>query len=224
MANLTADRRIAYPSRDLNPVPGHDLVVLKRGGDGFKIRALLRPGERLKKSLLERQSSLVGYAVKHEGHLRHRFSRSYKTAGQAGSFIFDFAIDFEVADPVLLVLSLDSDPLRRLEEEVDSLICSVIPRERAQSFGEEVCSLLESRLVDIRNLASTLGLKVRNVSRLSWQEIRSAANVNRELRGQGTTEVASQDQRLDIRDLRGTGGIRPDYDYKALRTEDLHRS
>jgi hypothetical protein len=26
-------------------------------------------------------------------------------------------------------------------------------------------------------------------------------------------------ERLDVRDLRGTGGIRPDYDYKALRTE-----
>jgi hypothetical protein len=224
MANLTSDRRIAYPSRDLNPVPGHDLVVLKRGGNGFRIRALLRPGERLKKSLLERRSSLVGYAVKHEGHLRHRFSRSCKTADQAISFSVDFAVDFEVADPVLLVLSLDSDPLRRLEEEIDALIRPAVPRESMQSFGEEVCSLLESRLADIRSLASTFGLKVRNVSRLPWQEVRNAVNVSRELRGQGTTELAFQDERLDIRDLRGAGGIRSDYGYKALRTENPHES
>ncbi|HSS77085.1 MAG TPA: hypothetical protein VLV54_10100 [Thermoanaerobaculia bacterium] len=225
MANLTSDRRIAYPARDLDPVPGYDLVILKRGGrNGFKIRALLRPGERLRKSLLERRSSLVGYAVKHEERLRHRFSRSYRTGDQIGSFILDFAIDFEVADPILLVLSLDSDPLRLLEEKIDALIRSAIPRETAPSFGEEICTLLESRLADIRSFASAFGLKVRNVSPLPLQEVRNAVNVNRELRGQGTTELAFQDERLDIRDLRGAGGIRPDYDYKALRTEDPHRS
>ncbi|HEV7504877.1 MAG TPA: hypothetical protein VGS07_08205 [Thermoanaerobaculia bacterium] len=220
MDNLTSGRRIAYPSRNLDPVPGHDLVVLKRGGkDGLKIRALLRPGEHLQKSLRDRRSSLVGYVVKHEERLRHRFSRSYKTAGQMGALILDFAIDFEVSDPVLLVLSLDSDPLRRLEGEVDTLIRSAVSRASEPGFGEEVSSVLDSHVAEVRSFALALGLKVRNVSRLS------SGAASRELGIHGSpAEPTVQSERLDIRDLRGAGGIRPDYDYKALRTEDPHES
>lgn len=33
-------------------------------------------------------------------------------------------------------------------------------------------------------------------------------------------EFISNHRRLDVRELRGAGGIRPDYDYKRLRTEE----
>ncbi len=33
-------------------------------------------------------------------------------------------------------------------------------------------------------------------------------------------EFISNHRRLDVRELRGAGGIRPDYDYKRQRTED----
>lgn len=33
-------------------------------------------------------------------------------------------------------------------------------------------------------------------------------------------ELIASRKRLDIRDLRGAGGIRPDYDYKKLRNEE----
>jgi hypothetical protein len=40
--------------------------------------------------------------------------------------------------------------------------------------------------------------------------------------GLSVVQAGSTDgDRLDIRELRGTGGIRPDYDYKALRTESI---
>ncbi|MFY9820447.1 MAG: hypothetical protein WAM82_03640 [Thermoanaerobaculia bacterium] len=224
MANLTSDRRIAYPTRDLTPVPGHFLVVLERCEKGTEVRALLRPGERLGGALLERSSSLVAYAVMNGASLRHRFSRSYGTATRGEGLLFiAFDIDFEVADPVLLAVGLDSDPLRHLEDEIDALIRPAVPRERAPSFREELWAFIESRLSEIRSLASVVGFKVRNVSDLSLQEVRGAAS--REFRTQGAPiEFALQSERLDIRDLRGAGGIRPDYDYKALRAEDPHRS
>jgi Arc/MetJ family transcription regulator len=33
-------------------------------------------------------------------------------------------------------------------------------------------------------------------------------------------EFVANRRRLDVRELRGSGGIRPDYDYKRLRTEE----
>lgn len=33
-------------------------------------------------------------------------------------------------------------------------------------------------------------------------------------------EFIANHKRLDMRELRGTGGLRPDYDYKRLRTEE----
>lgn len=33
-------------------------------------------------------------------------------------------------------------------------------------------------------------------------------------------ELIASRKRLDMRDLRGAGGIRPDYDYKKLRNEE----
>lgn len=33
-------------------------------------------------------------------------------------------------------------------------------------------------------------------------------------------EFIANRRRLDVRELRGSGGIRPDYDYKQLRTEE----
>lgn len=34
------------------------------------------------------------------------------------------------------------------------------------------------------------------------------------------TEFIANHRRLDVRELKGAGGIRPDYDYKRLRTEE----
>lgn len=33
-------------------------------------------------------------------------------------------------------------------------------------------------------------------------------------------EFIASRRRMDVRELRGTGGIRPDYDYKKLRNEE----
>ncbi len=224
MENLTSERRIAYPTRDLTPVPGHFFVVLERGDQGTRVHALLRPGERPGESLLAESSSLVGYAVKNGTNLRHRFHRSYEMSDTTAPLFLDLGIDFEVADPVMLVAGLDGDPLRRLEDEIDTLIRPAIRRESLSSFRQQISAILESRIGEIRGFAAALGLKVRNVSGLSLQEVRNAANVKEEFRAETVTEFTVPSERLDIRDLRGSGGIRPDYDHKALRTEDPHRS
>jgi hypothetical protein len=223
MENLTSERRIAYPTRDLTPVPGHFFVVLERGDQGTRVRALLQPGERLGESLLDGPAPLAGYAVKNGANLRHGFSRSYETT-EAGPVLLDLSIDFEVADPVVLVASLDSDPLRRLEDEIDALVRPAIRRESLASVKQQVSAILESRIGEIRGFAAALGFKVRNVSDLSLQKVRNAATVEKEFHAETVTEFTLPSERLDIRDLRGSGGIRPDYDYKALRAEDPHRS
>jgi len=41
----------------------------------------------------------------------------------------------------------------------------------------------------------------------------------REKSGESQESTRNAPEKPDVRELRGTGGIRPDYDYKALRTE-----
>ncbi len=77
---------------------------------------------------------------------------------------------------------------------------------------QRISAFLHDSFEGMRGLASALSLKLRHVS-TRWFSSRREAKVSR-----GTGE------RLDIRDLRGVGGIRSDYDHKALRTEDTHRS
>ncbi len=45
----------------------------------------------------------------------------------------------------------------------------------------------------------------------------SKIKTKRELIDQALREFVSHRKRLDVRDLRGLGGIREDYDYKSLR-------
>ena len=223
MENLTSERRIAYLTRDLTPIPGHFLVILERGGKGTEVRALLQPGERPEEPLVERSSSLEAYAVKNGTSLRHRLSRSYKTSTRGGVLSLSFDIDFEVADPVLLAVGLGSDPLRHLEDEIDTLIRPAIPGEES-SVREKLWAFIESRLGEIRSFASAVGLKVQRVSGLTLHEIEASGALESQFSSQGNIRFLLQSEPLDMRDLRGAGGIRPDYDYKALRTEDPRRS
>lgn len=47
----------------------------------------------------------------------------------------------------------------------------------------------------------------------------SGAKTKRELVHLALTEFVERHQRADLRDLKGTGGIDDDYDYKALRAD-----
>jgi hypothetical protein len=56
----------------------------------------------------------------------------------------------------------------------------------------------------------------------TWVIRRDPDKALRMVRGEGASD-SPEGKTLDLRELRGTGGIRPDYDYKSLRTGNTQR-
>jgi hypothetical protein len=68
------------------------------------------------------------------------------------------------------------------------------------TLERRISALIHGSLGEMRSFASALSLRLRHLVKPSLRS-----------------------KRLDIRELRGFGGIRPDYDHKALRTGDNTR-
>src|SRR5882672_3664507 len=132
LTNLTLKSDIVRPVNEVNPVPGHDLVIFERiGTDGHRFHSLLPPEKELREGFMKRilrPASFVAYAVTRDTDLRYEFMRNVTTWDQAGSFTLRCTLTFGVSDPKLLVEQLARDPLRRLERIAGDLFGSAASR------------------------------------------------------------------------------------------------
>jgi hypothetical protein len=119
---LTAREKLVRHVPEVAPRAEHYLLVFKKVGPGWKLRASLAPGEPFKKGLLEPAGSLAAYIVPSDEHLRYRFSRTYKTHDQIHTFQLDLTLEYRVSDPVALVQKLEADPLKRVVDEIDHVL------------------------------------------------------------------------------------------------------
>lgn len=85
------------------------------------------------------------------------------------------------------------------------------------TLEQRISALIHGSLEEVRSIASALSLRLRHLLSGRAGRIRAAKEAS-------TVKSSRRGERLDIRDLRGFGGIRSDYDHKALRTEDTRRS
>jgi hypothetical protein len=173
MTTLTEEKNLVKRLNRVAPQPAHYLVVFKKMEEGKRLRACVSPGDPFKKPIFESLESFVAFAVPADLNLRHRFQRTYKSHDLLHSFVLNFTLDYWVSDPTTLVERLDSDPLKRLEEEVDlildqrkkSLGWSAIEQEQTD-LGDVLFNSPESRptLDQLSGFASTQGLSVRRVA------------------------------------------------------------
>ena len=130
MPNLTTEQLFVKPALDANPHPGHDLVVFRRVGKGQRFHSCLGPDDRL--GLMDKLalgSNLVAYAVSRDQNLRHKVSiAGLKSADHVGPFGLDLTLALCIIQPQLLVEKLESDPLGRLEREVQEVLGRVASR------------------------------------------------------------------------------------------------
>src|SRR3569623_299571 len=129
--NLTLKSEIVRPVTEVNPVPGHDLVVFERIGTyGHRFHSLVPPDQGLRKGLMGMLglTNFVAYAVTQDSDLRYEFTREVTTWDQAGSFTLRCTLTFGVADPKLLVEQLARDPLKRLERMAGDLFANAASR------------------------------------------------------------------------------------------------
>ena len=84
----------------------------------------------------------------------------------------------------------------------------------ATALERRISTLVHGSREEMRRIVSVLGFKLRYLLSRRATGSRAAKKA----------KPSPQSKRLDIRDLRGFGGIRSDYDYKAMRTEGTRRS
>lgn len=177
--NLTRAHRIAFQAPDINPVPGHHLVVFSKRGAGQEIRQVLAPGQRIKLRWRERMEDFLAYAVPANPQLRHSFSRPYQHREQQHACVLKFALELAIRDPRRLVEEIDRDPLYQLEEETarlygtalrqlpwqvleheaENLEREVLSRERADFAGR-----VRSNLEALQAFAATIGFELADVA------------------------------------------------------------
>lgn len=85
------------------------------------------------------------------------------------------------------------------------------------TLEQRVSAFIHDSVEEMRSAASALGLKLRHLVAGRPGETRAAKQVS-------PAGPSPRSERQDIRELRGFGGIRPDYDHKAMRTEDSRQS
>jgi hypothetical protein len=178
MTNKTRAQRLVAEASSLAPPPGHVLVIFKATSSGRHLHGCLLPGERFKKaSFLESKSGYFAYAVPIDDELRHRFAAEFRTHDQAYTFTLHLTLDYRVGDPVSLVENVDEDPICRVEEEIGSLLRSVLKGIEWSTIDREPIDLSDilfqgtiererSRLTIlewIRRFAARYGLEVRRI-------------------------------------------------------------
>lgn len=161
MTNLTQEQNLVRYVPGVDSVPDHYLVVYKQIGAAREFRGCLLPGEKLKRNLFESPESFVAYAVPRDEHLRFRFSRAHDTHDQVHSFTLYFTVEYRVANPVLLLEKLHSDPIRRLEQEIDTVL--------AQAKKSVDWATIEREDIDLENVLffrTALGDTISNLEKL----------------------------------------------------------
>jgi hypothetical protein len=124
MANLTIEKGLVEPVSDASPNPGHDVVVLRVKGNARYFHSIVT--EDAQPSVLSKLFQLgtfETYAVDMDPDQRLQIQiANLKSADHLGPFSLDLAIAFHVVDSQLLVKKLRSDPLRRLEREIEDAL------------------------------------------------------------------------------------------------------
>ncbi len=129
--NLTEGEKLVRRLLEPAPHPDHYLLVFKRTGKEWKLRLAVGPGEVYKKPFFESPDSLVAYIVPSDRHLRYRPEpRTFRTHDQLHSFTLQLTLEYRVSDPASLIQKLEQDPLRRVVEELDSIL-----QQRIKSLG-----------------------------------------------------------------------------------------
>lgn len=196
MPNLTMDRGLVKPALGANPLPDHDLVIFRREGGGLRFHSLLGPSDRL--SLFDKislGSNLAVYAVSRDQNLRHKLKiEGLKSADLVGPFSLDLTLALRAQDPQVLVEKLESDPVLRLEREVQEILGRAASRMDWTEVQAPACDfedqLLSSTVLDdagrrvpgltfLQHFAEELGLEIKGiqVARRFSDEVGEAARV-----------------------------------------------
>jgi hypothetical protein len=179
MSNTTILANVAREIPDVNPREGWAVVVFEQlGDDGREFRAVLQPGERFpvkKGRFLSPAPSYVAYAVTKDENLRLEFTRRITHNGQADEFDLTFNVSYLVDNPRTLAEHLNSDPLKRLQDEIKQAVERAVfgmdwswIEKHFQQVEEEVLGEDSRVLKRIKEFAASLGISIVSIEMRRW--------------------------------------------------------
>lgn len=171
MSNLTFDHRL-LKEHTAEPLEGHAVVVFERVGDaGDEFHSMLMPGAAPVKPGLTlpffKRAEYFAYAadIAPERHLD--FNESMRLADHVSEFRVVFNLAYAVADPRALARARNTDPLRRVRDQVRVVVkreVEQLPWQAVwEAFPQHARMVVDGCMEELREFASTYGINIRSL-------------------------------------------------------------
>ncbi len=177
MENLTLAQQILKTHVGVKPVEGHTVVVLeKTEGSGEEYRFEIEPGQTAPKTRLDLFQWLLGrrseryfaYAVTGDPQLRTTFSTDVTLRTRIHTFALRITLGYRIGEPKKLVIHRNDDPLRKVREEIASLLRTEFAQRDWISILIDFPALareVEAKFIGtISSFAATYGLSIAGIA------------------------------------------------------------
>ncbi|NJL27480.1 MAG: toll/interleukin-1 receptor domain-containing protein [Thermoanaerobaculia bacterium] len=124
--NVAYYSQIVFRTDRLDSTMDRDLVIFREDHRGSRFHQTLTPGERFRKPFFDFTGRYFAYSVSRNRNLTHSTSVACKTPDHLHYFELDITFSFRVADPRLLVESQESDPIRRIADELVRFLSDLV--------------------------------------------------------------------------------------------------
>lgn len=230
MSNLTLKQGIVKFVSGVDPISDHDLVVFKQVGQGREPYTVVPSGGRFRPGLMDRlAATFFAYAVTRDQDLRYRFTEVFLSSDQVDPFSLDFVLALRVADPLRIVEKLETDPVKRLEDEVKEVLrfavtrmgriaierpVSEVERLALEEEGTDDTGLRMTNLARLRNFAFQLGLDLKGIQFLRYLTEEAVAPEQARIGESRRRRVKEETAKTDFQNLQIVGAFS---EYEARR-------
>lgn len=171
MSNLTFDHRL-LKEHTPDPLEGHAVVVFERVGEaGDELHSVLLPGGAPVRPGLplpfRKRPEYFAYAVDTSPERHLDFSESMRLADHVSEFRVVFNLAYAVADARALARARNTDPLRKVRDQVRVVITREVERLPWQAvweaFPQHGAAVVNDCMEQLRAFASTYGIALRSL-------------------------------------------------------------
>jgi hypothetical protein len=212
MANKTFDVKPPIVRRldKIGPDAVDTVIVYKmpKGGGPKTFYTQLDPHIPFKKkSLFDRETDMIAYAVTSDEHLAHEFLRFFQHVGGVHNFSIRFHVDYQISGPKEFTARLDRDPLWSLEQNLTSVLGREIRAEDwtriREKPGELTANAWRNQEDKILEFAKQFGLSIHDIH----MELTPSEGDLQDRKAQARAEIEKieEQKRLEVDETRELG-------------------
>lgn len=125
MENLTQEYGVVKPNVASAPMEGHKVVVFEETMGGTNLNAILNPGDfpiKKKNHFFSPSINYTCYAVNSDTRLNFDFTTDMTLSAQHQHFLLNCTVYFYISDPEPIALAFKTDPIKRIQVEIEKRI------------------------------------------------------------------------------------------------------